>query len=226
VDLFARSWDALHGTVADLPDAAFYRPSGCPGWLVRDLVCHLIIGAQDVLITLATPSSDEPTANAVTYWNAPEPSGTDDPADAGPPDSLIPRLATAYGEPRWLKFHLDDLGSAAGRAAQLADPTGRVSTCGQVLTVADYLSAYVVEWTVHHFDLIAHLPASTSATITHPPAETLAATRATLEALVGAPFPATISAPDALRIATGRRAPTASEQAALGDLATHLPLRL
>ncbi|MGL5445608.1 MAG: maleylpyruvate isomerase N-terminal domain-containing protein, partial [[Mycobacterium] stephanolepidis] len=56
MDLFTHTWAALRAAVADLPDQAFTQPSGCAGWLVRDLVCHLIIDAQDVLITLATPS--------------------------------------------------------------------------------------------------------------------------------------------------------------------------
>lgn len=59
VDLFLRSWAALRTAVAELPDESFERPSGCAGRLVRDLVCHLIIDAQDVLITLVTP----PTPN-------------------------------------------------------------------------------------------------------------------------------------------------------------------
>lgn len=69
----------------------------------RDLVCHLIIDAQDVLITLATPTGSEPTRNAVTYWDLAQtpPSGDD------PLDSLIVRLAAAYQEPRLLQFHLD-----------------------------------------------------------------------------------------------------------------------
>ncbi len=37
------------------------------GRLVRDLVRHLVIDAQDVLITLATPAGTEPTRDAVTY---------------------------------------------------------------------------------------------------------------------------------------------------------------
>lgn len=53
---FSRSWTALLAAVADLPDEDFERPSGCKGWLVRDLVCHLVIDAQDVLITLVTPA--------------------------------------------------------------------------------------------------------------------------------------------------------------------------
>ncbi|MGX1670754.1 maleylpyruvate isomerase N-terminal domain-containing protein [Streptomyces sp. NPDC055400] len=218
MDLFSRSWTALRTAVAELPDEDFERPSGCTGWLVRDLVCHLVIGAQDVLITLVTPAESEPTVDAVTYWGIVEPPTGEDPLDA-----LIPRLAAAYGEPRWLKFHLDDVGSAAGRAAQLADPAARVRTRDEVLTVGDFLSAYVLEWTLHHLDLIAHLP-SAAQPPAEPPTETLAAVRATLEKIAGVPFPASFSDKDALLVGTGRRTPTDKEKAALGDFATRLPL--
>lgn len=206
----------MRAAVAGIPDEDFERPSGCAGWLVRDLVCHLVIDAQDVLITLVTPAETEPTVDAVTYWKLVEPPTGEDPLDA-----LIPRLAAAYGEPRWLTFHLDDVGSAAGRAAELADPAVRVSTRDEVLTVGDYLSAYVVEWTLHHLDLIAHLPSAAE-----PPTETLAAARASLEKIAGAPFPASFSDKDALLIGTGRRTATEAENAALGDLAGRLPLIL
>jgi hypothetical protein len=216
VELFSRSWTALRTAVAEVPDEDFGRPSGCTGWLVRDLVCHLVIDAQDVLITLVTPAETEPTVDALTYWNLVEPPTGEDPLDA-----LIPRLAAAYGEPRWLKFHLDDVGSAAGRAAELADPAVRVSTRDEVLTVGDYLSAYVLEWTLHHLDLIAHLPSAAK-----PPAETLAAARASLEKIAGTPFPAAFSDQDALLVGTGRRAPTGAEKTALSGFPATLPLIL
>ncbi|WP_092536492.1 maleylpyruvate isomerase N-terminal domain-containing protein [Amycolatopsis arida] len=217
MDLFARSWTALLSAVAELSDEDFAQPSGCAGWLVRDLVCHLVIDAQDVLITLVTPADTEPTRDAVTYWEVAEtPSTGDDPLDA-----LIVRLAAAYEEPGLLKFHLDDVGSAAGRAAELADPSLRVSTRGEVLTAGDYLSAYVLEWTLHHLDLIAHLPAAAG-----PPAEGLARSRELLERIAGAAFPASLSDRDALLVGTGRRAPTGAENAALGELAATLPLVL
>lgn len=206
----------MRAAVAELPDEDFERPSGCAGWLVRDLVCHLIIDAQDVLITLVTPSRSQQTADAVTYWDLlDEPPSGEDPLDA-----LIPRLAAAYGEPRWLRFHLDDVGSAAGRAAELADPLLRVGTKGKVLTAGDYLSAYVLEWTLHHLDLIAYLPAA------QPPVETLTAVRSLLEQVVGTPFPPRFSDEDALLIGTGRRTPTTAEKQALGSLAARLPLLL
>ncbi|WP_431045629.1 maleylpyruvate isomerase N-terminal domain-containing protein [Streptomyces sp. P1-3] len=216
MDLFSRSWTALRTAVAELHDEDFARPSGCAGWLVRDLVCHLIIDAQDVLITLVTPAETEPTRDAVTYWDIVEAPTGDDPLDA-----LIVRLATAYEEPWLLKFHLDDVGSAAGRAAELADRALRVGTRDEVLTSGDYLSAYVLEWTLHHLDLIAHLPDAAE-----PPAEGLIWSRALLEKIAGAAFPSSFSDKDALLIGTGRRTPTEAENAELGELAAKLPLVL
>ncbi|MFF3767452.1 maleylpyruvate isomerase N-terminal domain-containing protein [Streptomyces sp. NPDC001922] len=217
MDLFSRSWAALRTAVAELPDQAFERPSGCAGWLVRDLVCHLIIDAQDVLITLATPADAEPTVDAVTYWRVEDrpPTGED------PLDALTVRLAAAYEEPGLLTFHLDDVGSAAGRAAGLAGPGHRVSTRDEVLTVDDYLTAYVLEWTLHHLDLIAHLPDATE-----PPAEALARSRALLEEIAHAAFPASFTDKDVLLVGTGRRAPTEAERAELGELSSRLPLVL
>ncbi|MFG1792002.1 maleylpyruvate isomerase N-terminal domain-containing protein [Nocardia sp. NPDC049149] len=217
MDLFSRSWTALRTAVTELPDHDFAMPSGCTGWLVRDLVCHLIIDAQDVLITLVTPADSAPTRNAVTYWNISD----TPPTGADPLDALIVRLAAAYQEPGLLKFHLDDVGSAAGRAATLVDPTIHVSTCDQVLTAGDYLSAYVLEWTLHHLDLIAHLPE-----LADPPAESLARSRDMLEQIAGSPFPATMSDKDALLVGTGRRIPTDAEKLAMTDFPTTLPLIL
>ncbi|MFD4560890.1 maleylpyruvate isomerase N-terminal domain-containing protein [Streptomyces sp. NPDC058469] len=217
MDLFSRSWTALLAAVADLSDEDFARPSGCAGWLVRDLVCHLVIDAQDVLITLVTPADTPPTRDAVTYWavSRTPPTG-DDPLDA-----LVVRLAAAYGEPRLLKFHLDDVGSAAGRAARLADPGLRVNTQDEVLTAGDYISAYVLEWTLHHLDLVAHLPDAAG-----PSAEVLAGARELLEKIAGTAFPSSFSDTDALLVGTRRRAPSDRETAQLGVLCTTLPLIL
>ncbi|MFD3577420.1 maleylpyruvate isomerase N-terminal domain-containing protein [Streptomyces sp. NPDC058644] len=217
MDLFSHSWTALRAAVAELPDEDFARPSGCTGWLVQDLVCHLIVDAQDVLITLVTPADTEPTHDALTYWDVTEtPPTGDDPLDA-----LTVRLAAAYQEPWLLKFHLDDIGSAAGRAAELADPDARVSTRDEVLTAGDYLMTYVMEWTLHHLDLIAHLPQ-----VAGPPAEGLASSREMLEKIAGAAFPSSFSDTDALLVGTGRRAPTDAEKAELGELAAKLPFVL
>lgn len=214
---FGPSWAALRAAVAGLPAADFGQPSGCAGWLVQDLVCHLVIDAQDVLITLATPAEAEPTVDAATYWTLADapPTGED------PLDALIVRLAAAYQDPALLTFHLDDVGSAAGRAAALADPDARVGTQDEVLSTRDFLGAYVLEWTLHHLDLIAHLPG-----VAGPPAEGLSCSRALLERIAGAAFPASFSDTDALLVGTGRRRPTDAERAAFGPLAARIPLIL
>ncbi|MFW6691027.1 maleylpyruvate isomerase N-terminal domain-containing protein [Streptomyces sp. MAR4 CNX-425] len=217
MDHFVRSWAALRAAVADLADEDFARPSGCAGWLVRDLVCHLVIDAQDVLITLVTPADGEPTADAAGYWHVSD----EPPTGADPLDALTVRLAAAYGDPALLKFHLDDVGSAAGRAAGLADPARRVATQDMVLTAGDYLAAYVLEWTLHHLDLTAHLPH-----VPGPPAAGLAASRALLAEIAGGAVPESFTDTDALLVGTGRRAPTAAERAALGPAAAKLPLFL
>ncbi|WEH18538.1 maleylpyruvate isomerase N-terminal domain-containing protein [Streptomyces sp. VNUA24] len=217
MDLFSHSWSALRATVADLTDEDFSQPSGCAGWLVRDLACHLIIDAQDVLITLATPADGTPTADATTYWHVTnEPPSAEDPLSA-----LTVRLAAAYEDMALLKFHLDDVGAAAARAAELADPAARVSTQGQILTVENYLTAYVLEWTLHHLDLTAHLSEAAG-----PPQQSLAHSRAALERIMGAAFPGPFTDRDALLVGTGRRGATDGERAVLGSMTTKLPLVL
>lgn len=214
---FAPSWAALLSAVDGLSDDAFARPSGCRGWLVRDLVTHLVIDAQDVLITLATPTAAAATHDAITYWDV----GREPPSGDDPLDALIVRLAAAYEEPWLLRHHFDDLGSAAGRAAELADPESRVTTQGQVLTAGDYLSAYVVESTLHHLDLIAHLEG-----VAGPPESGLSLSRTMLERIGRLSFPVSFSDEDALLVGTGRRPVTPAEEHLLGDAHSSLPLVL
>lgn len=218
MDLFARSLTALHSAVDELSDADFARPSGCSGWVVRDLVCHLIVDAQDVLITLVTPDDGDPTRDATSYWDVltTAPSG-DDPLDA-----LIPRLAAAYQEPWLLRYHFDDLAAAAARAADLVDATRHVRTKGEVLTAEDYLGAYVLEWTLHHLDLTSHLHPARAL----PPPESLARSREMLQTIAGVTFPAAISDADALLIGTGRRGPSTAEVAELGAVTGLIPVVL
>jgi hypothetical protein len=56
--------------------------------------------------------------------------------------------------------------------------------------------------------------------------EALAATRALLEGIAGAAFPASFSDTDALLVGTGRRAASGAEKEALGELAAKVPLIL
>jgi hypothetical protein len=214
MELFTTSWAALRRAVHDLPDDALARPSGCRGWIVRDLVGHLVIDAQDVLITLATPAESAPTADALSYWTPTPtpPDGTD------PHDALTVRLAAAYEDPGLLRDHLEDLGGAAERAALLAEPDLPVATQGMSLTVRDYLHTYVLEWTLHHLDLLAHLPEETASGITPPTTAGLAEARDMVERRLRLRLPAEWSDADALRRATGRSPLTDPQRAELEEL--------
>ncbi|WP_328608037.1 maleylpyruvate isomerase N-terminal domain-containing protein [Amycolatopsis sp. NBC_00345] len=194
MDLFPRAWGALQEAVHALDGGQWVAPSGCTGWLVQDLVFHLVIDAQDILITLASTTEAPATRDAVTYWRPAEPpTGTD------PEAAFVRRSAAAYTGPAGLTHHFDDLAVAAGRAAAAADPAARVETCDEVFTVADYLSVYVVEATLHHLDLVRHLSG-----VDGPPPETTAATRSMVEKVTGQAFPAGVADREALLVATGR----------------------
>ena len=212
MELFTTSWAALRRAGPDLPDDAVALPSGCRGWLVRDLASHLVIDAQDVLISLATPAETAPTADALSCWTPTPtpPDGTD------PHDALTVRLAAAYEDPGLLRDHLEDLGGAAERAALLAEPDLPVATQGMSLTVRDFLHAYVLEWTLHHLDLLAHLgPEDAPAP---PPVEGLAEARDMVERRLRVRLPAGWSDADALRRATGRESLTDAQRAELEEL--------
>lgn len=215
MDLFTLTWSALRRAVSALPESAFAEPSGCRGWSVRDLVGHLVIDAQDVLITLATPADSAPTADALSYWT-PTPVLPAGQAGQDRHDRLTVRLAAAYEEIALLRDHLEDLGGAAERAALLAHPDLPVATQGIVLTVRDYLSAYVLEWTLHHLDLLAHL--DPAAAPVGPPSEGLAAGRDLVERRLRIRLPQEWADADALRLATGRRPASPAEQAELEQL--------
>ena len=217
MDLFSRAWDDLQNAVRSLEGGQWLTPSGCTGWLVQDLVFHLIIDAQDVLITLATPTDAEPTHAAAGYWEL----GGDLPTGMDDEGKFTRRAAASYTSTEWLAFHFDDLAAAAGRTAARADRASRVETRDLVLTVADYFETYVVESTLHHLDLVAHLSG-----VDGPGAECLAATRRTVETVLGAELPAEMDDRSALLVATGRRVPSEAERAALGGLAAKVPVVL
>lgn len=206
MELFSRAWGALQETVHALEAPQWVAPSGCAGWLVEDLVFHLIIGAQDILITLVTTTDAAPTRNAVSYW---EPGVPGDGTDAE--SAFVRRGAAAYAGPTALTHHFDDLAVAAGKAAAATDPAAGVETRDEVLTVADYLTTYVVEATLHHLDITLHLSG-----VDGPPAETLAVTREIVERVAGRPLPAGDDR-EALLLGTGRvPAPSGFAPVALG----------
>ncbi|TCB92018.1 hypothetical protein E0H26_24815 [Micromonospora zingiberis] len=211
----ANAYDGITSTVAGLDDTDLQRPTRCRGWLVADLLFHLLCDAQRALVALASPASGPATVDAVSYWRA-FPAGSGDTRHAW----LARRSAAAFDRPSGVVRLWTDTAPAAVRAAGGADPDHLVTTQGHVLRVADLLDTLTTEAVVHHLDLMLDLPAATPP---GPPATWVAVT--SIDGLLGA-APARPTGWDDheyLLKATGRLALTAPERRQLGELASRLP---
>src|SRR5690348_16470917 len=67
--------------VAVLDDEQLLAASRCRGWAVCDVVVHVHLGLQEMLLGVVTPVDAEPDTDAAGYWQHPVP--TNDP-DADP----------------------------------------------------------------------------------------------------------------------------------------------
>ena len=200
------SYDALAGVVGGLDDEAAWRPTGCRGWVVRDLVFHLHADCVRALVAVHSPAGRPADCDAVAYWRGWG-------SDAGT-DETIRRTTRVESSPwSWpaLRDRYAEGAAAAGRAVAAADPETVVTTQGHALTVADLASTLLVEATLHHLDLVRHLPGATG-----PALEGLAEARRVSEALLGRDLGGWTDERVAL-VATGRAEPSPQEQAELGD---------
>ncbi|MEV0805448.1 maleylpyruvate isomerase N-terminal domain-containing protein [Micromonospora sp. NPDC050200] len=149
----AQAYDGVIRVVADLDDADLQRPTRCRGWLVADLLFHLLCDAQRALVALATPVAGPPDADDVSYWRSFPPGG-----DGARHAWWARRSAAAFDRPSGVVRIWSDTAPAAVRAAGAADPDGCVSTQGHVLRVPDFLATLTTEAVIHHLDLVLDLP--------------------------------------------------------------------
>ncbi len=214
-DLLGPTYDDLVGVLADLDEAASWTPTGCVGWSVRDLTFHLLEDARRGLVALHSPAEGPPDTDRVDYWAA---WGSDAAADArGRRFGRV--LASMFGD--W--DQLRDLHAGTVRAllhaVATSDERAVVTTQGHTLTVADLLSTLRVEATIHHLDLIAHLPGRPG-----PAADALAEARTVLSGVAGSDFPSGWDDTRVVLLGTGRAEPSAQEARSLGALGRALPL--
>ncbi|MFR9774525.1 maleylpyruvate isomerase N-terminal domain-containing protein [Micromonospora sp. MS34] len=151
----AQAYDGIMRVVCDLDDADLQRPTRCRGWLVADLLFHVLCDAQRALVALASPADGPADVDDVSYWRAF--AGGD--SDAGARHAWwVRRSAAAFERPAGIVRLWADTAPAAVRAAGAADPDGHVATQGHVLRVPDFLATLTTEAVVHHLDLVADLP--------------------------------------------------------------------
>ncbi|TWD82045.1 uncharacterized protein (TIGR03083 family) [Kribbella amoyensis] len=175
-----REYGRVTEVVQGLPDDDFARRTRCPGMAVGPLLVHLLYDAERALTAFASPSTEAPDRDFVSYWR-------DFPARPGrraePDTSFVQVIASAYSRPSdGLVRHWRELSEAAVRAAAyaLVDKGKRVSTQGHVLPVPDFVATLILEATVHHLDLTLELPDAPE-----PDPEALQVTARTLDGLFG-----------------------------------------
>lgn len=195
VGLLELAYGGLLEVVAGLSADELTRPTRAAGWTVVDLLFHLLLDAQRVLVTVASPTDAKPDRDAISYWRgfAPGRPGSVEHAD------FVRRSVRAYSHPTVLIDQFVVTLSAAVRAARACDPHMRVCTQRHVLTLTDFCSTVVLEAAVHHLDVIVGLPAARG-----PDTAVLSETRRILTGLLGAAFPASWSDTDVVLRATGR----------------------
>ena len=210
--VLADAYGSLAAAVAAVDDDAAWSPTGCRGWCVRDLVHHLHADAARALVAVHSPAPGPADCDSVAYWHG---WGVD------PTRDELTRRATRIesGTRSWpaLRSAYLEVAAAATRAVAGADPAAVVLTQGHALSVADLGSTLAVEATLHHVDLIAHLP------LPPPSPAGLREVRRVVEALLEHRLPGWSDERVAV-VGTGRSAPTADEIADLGPASDCLPV--
>ncbi|MFI9640404.1 maleylpyruvate isomerase N-terminal domain-containing protein [Micromonospora sp. NPDC051925] len=215
----AQAYDGITRVVADLDDDALQRPTRCRGWVVVDLLFHLLCDAQRAMVTLASPADGPPDVDDVSYWRS-FPPGRDG-GDAARHAWWARRSAAAFDRPTAVVRIWADTAPAAVRAAGAADPDGHVATQGHVLRVPHFLATLTTEATIHHLDLVLDLPDA-------PPPGALAV-RVAVAAMDGllsddAVRPGSWDDAEYLLKATGREPLTDRDRRELGEAAGWFPL--
>jgi uncharacterized protein (TIGR03083 family) len=215
-DAFVEALDSLLVAVHGLADADVLEPSRCRGWSVGDVVVHLHLGLQEMLLGLVTPSDQEPDTDAATYWQGSVP--TNDPgADDLAPVLFVRRVASAYRTPSGLIAHFDATARGVlGAVARSAPAT--LSFQQRTLNSGNYLATWAVEVAVHHLDLTATVD------LTPPASSGLALARQTIESLAGGRLPAHWPDDHVTLVGTGRLQLNDGQREEAGPVAEHLPV--
>lgn len=180
--------------VGSLSDMQLLGPSRCYGWSALDLVVHLRMGLEEMVIAVV-PSNDSPDHDAASYWGSHPDDRDDDPVAH---ILWLRRVASAYSRPSAAVTHLKQVAEGA-RVAVRSMPEGQVQFQGKRLRGGDFLASWVVELTVHQLDLAIE----GEQPVGHE------WTRKTLEAVADADLPSELDNESAVLVGLGRVPPPA-----------------
>jgi uncharacterized protein (TIGR03083 family) len=214
---FDRAYSAVGEFAAGLSRADLLAFSRCHGWVVADVLFHMLCDAQRALVALASPAPGPPDRDFATYW-------TGFAAEAGDPAAeawWVRRSAAAFRDGTGVVALWQETAPAAVRAAGQADPDGYITTQGHVLAVTDFLATLVTEAVIHHLDMTVHLP-----TAPGPDQHAVALATRTLDGLLGpgASRPDEWTTEEYLLKGTGRVPLSPRDRSTLTEVADRFPL--
>lgn len=188
----SESIHAFVRAVESLSEYDLLGPSRCHGWSRLDVMVHVIAGWQELLGGMVSLVASEPTVDAASHWRAfAAEYGSDDPV---PSLMAQRRRAAAYERPASASAQLTDVAAALLRGVD-GFPDRPCFWQGHVFAPGDFLAVWAVEDVVHQLDLLSGEP---------PPQSALRIARRTIEALVEAPLPTSLSDEEVVLIGTGR----------------------
>lgn len=213
---FLAELDAFLRVACGLDDSQLLAASRCRGWSTVDVIVHVHLGLQDMLLGIITRADSGPDTDAASYWRSTVPTNDTD-ADRIDGIRFIHRIGAAYRRPVGAVGHL--LPTARGiQTAVAALSPGAVLAQGHVLATGDFLATWAVELAVHHLDLGRELDLE-------PPAPAaVRLTRATVEALAGGGLPAAWTDEATILLGTGRVGLDPQQHRQAGPLAGRLPV--
>ena len=142
----------LLGTLAD---SDLQRPSRCAGWVVGDVLFHLLTDAQAVLVAMSGSVTDRPASDWLTYWRREVTRRS--PRGARQQARYVRLGAAAYTEPDDLVRHWNATSQAVLRVTEYAPGARGVPYDGITMNVTDVFAVVAVEATIHHLDMLAEL---------------------------------------------------------------------
>jgi uncharacterized protein (TIGR03083 family) len=212
-----KAYGAITDLTARLRPADLLAFSRCHGWVVVDVLFHVLCDAQRALVAFATPATAPADRDFVSYWSG----FAAQAGDPAPSAWWVRRSASAFRDGTGVLALWQETAPAAVRAAGRADPEGRISTQGHVLSVPDFITTLATEAAIHHLDMAVNLPDAGE-----PEPAALALAVATLDGLLGpdVPRPGAWGDVEYVLKATGRTPLSAADRTALAAQATRFPL--
>lgn len=206
----------LMDVCAGLDDDQLQAASHCRGWTAGDVLVHVHLGLQEMLLGVVCPTTAEPDTDAAGYWRHQVPTNDAD-ADQVAQVRFVRLLSAAYRRPTGLVGHLRPTADGLAAAVRALTP-GTVRFQGHAMATGDFLATWAVELAVHHLDLGRELD------LPAPAASATQLARATVECLAGGRLPDTWSDETAVLASTGRLRPDDRRLVEAGPVAARLPV--